>query len=94
MSSCLLNHSLPGINKNDHQFGVGCTGDHVTRVLNMTRSIGNNKFSFGSRKIPVGNINRDSLFSFCTQSVCEKGKIYPVFIFVFRMFFKDFKLIL
>ena len=38
-------------------------------ILNMSWSIGNNEFSLWCGKIPIGNIDCNSLLSFCSQAI-------------------------
>lgn len=93
MTAGLLHNALPGINEDDDQAGIRCTGDHITGVLYMARCISNNEFPFGGGKVPVGYIDRDALFAFGTEPVCEQGQIDGTVLFIAGLFFQGFELV-
>ncbi len=71
----LFENPFPGINQYYSQISSACTGNHIPCILNMSRGIGNNEFSCRSCKIPVGNINCDTLFALSSQAVCKERQI-------------------
>ncbi len=75
MSHCLFQHTFPCIDQNDRHISSTCSGYHIACVLDMSRSVGDNKFSGRCCKIPVSHINGNSLFPFCPQSVSKQRKI-------------------
>ncbi|MNI59182.1 hypothetical protein D3C85_1740560 [compost metagenome] len=61
----LFNNPLPRIHQDDNQLRIRCTGNHVSRVLDMARSISDNVFSMIGLKIFVSDIDGYPLFAFC-----------------------------
>ena len=72
----LLNHAIARIDQYNRQVCRACAGNHVTRVLHMTRSISHDKFPLRRGHITVGNIDRDTLLAFGAQTVGEVCKIH------------------
>ena len=75
MSSCLDEHALLGIHQDYGKICKGCSDCHVSCVLLMSRCICHDKASLVCCKIPVGNVDRDTLLTLCHQSVQQKGVI-------------------
>src|SRR5690625_2528846 len=75
MSESLFDNSFSGIDQDNRQIGSRSSGHHVSCVLDMSGRIGNDKFPLRSRKIPISNIDSDSLFAFCTKSVGQQSEI-------------------
>ena len=69
MTSGLIQHSLGGVNQNYCKIGKGCTNRHVSGIFLMTGGVGNNKTAVVCGEIAVGNIDGDTLFTFCKQTV-------------------------
>ena len=82
MTLGLLDHSFTRIDKNDGKVGGGGTGHHVAGVLNMPRSVRDNKFTLWSREVAVGNVNRDALLALGFETVSKESEVY-IFITLF-----------
>src|SRR5260370_3432309 len=48
---------------------------HVTRVLLVPRSVGNDEFATSGGEIPVSHVDGDALLAFCPQTIREQRKI-------------------
>jgi len=64
-------NAVAGIHQNDGTIRLGSACHHVSGVLNMTRRVSNDEFSFRRLKITVGHIDGDALLSFRRQSIQE-----------------------
>ena len=69
MSVSLFNNPISGIYKNQCYIGSRCSGNHIPCVLNMSRSVGDNKFSLRGGEVAIGYINSNSLFPLCPEAV-------------------------
>src|SRR5690554_6824878 len=78
MSFSLFNHAVASIYKDNSSIGRGCSGDHVSGVLNVTGCIGNNELSFGGCKIPICHINCNSLLPLIAKPVSKQRQIHPI----------------
>ena len=65
----LLQYAMTCINQNDAQVGSTCTRYHVAGILNMSRSIGDDKLALRCSKIAVSHIDGDALFTFSTETI-------------------------
>ena len=65
----LLQYAMTCINQNDAQVGSTSTRYHVAGILNMSRSIGDDKLAFRCSKIAVSHIDGDALFAFLGAKV-------------------------
>ena len=72
----LLNHAITRIDQYNRQVCRTCTGNHVPRVLHMTRSISHDKFPLRRGHITIGDINGDALLALGAQTVSEVCKIH------------------
>ena len=72
MSFGLLDHTITSIYQDQGGICRRSSGYHITCILDVPRCIGNNKFTFGCCKVPVGNIDGDPLFSLISQAICKK----------------------
>ena len=75
MSTCLGLNAMARIDKNDSEIAGRRARCHIARVLFVTRRVSNNKFSFRSREITVGYIDRDSLLTFGLKAVNEQREV-------------------
>ena len=64
--------ALAGIDQNDRQIGRAGTGDHVARVLLVTRRVGDDEAAFDGREITVRHIDGDALLTFGGKAVCQQ----------------------
>ncbi len=75
MATCLGNHARTGIHQDDSKVGSRTASDHITGVLFMSRSIGNDKLTVIRTEIAISHINGDPLFTFGFQAVQQQGII-------------------
>ena len=61
------------IHEDDGEIGGGAAGNHVSRVLLVSRSVGNDELAFVGGEVAIGNVNGDALFALRLQSVAEEG---------------------
>ena len=76
MTDGLLHDTVAGIYENDCQVGCGCARDHVSGILDMSRSVGNDEFAFRGGEISVSHVYSDSLFAFSTETVGEEREVH------------------
>ena len=70
---CLLQYTMSCIDENDAQVGSTCTRHHVAGILNMSRSISDDKLAFRCSKIAVSHIDGDALFALSTETIREQS---------------------
>ena len=75
MATGLFNDPFACVDQDDGQAGGGCPCHHVSGVLDVSRGVGNDELPLGSGKVAIGDINRDPLFTFGTQSIGQQGEI-------------------
>src|ERR1700743_2816810 len=75
MTPGLDKYTLACIDENNSERGGTSTGRHVARVLLMPRSVGDDEFAVGGRKVPVGNVDGDALLAFGAKAVGEESEI-------------------
>ena len=56
--------------------GLGACGHHILGVFNMAWTIGDLKVVLLDSKVPMGDIDRDAIFSFGPQAIGRMCKIY------------------
>src|SRR2546422_894100 len=66
---------VPRVNQNDGQVRGGGPGGHVPRVLLVTGGVGDDEVTLGSRKIPVGDIDRDLLLPLGFETVRQQREV-------------------
>ena len=71
----LLDHAGSGIDQDNRKVRGRGTGHHIPGVLNVSRSIGNDKFPLGSGEVAIGNINRDPLLPLGPETVREQSQV-------------------
>ena len=75
VAACLHEHALSRINKHHGEVGARGAGDHVARVLLMTRRVGYDEFTTMCREESVRNIDGDALLTLGSQPIDEQGEI-------------------
>src|SRR5690349_8811892 len=75
MPVSLLYQTLARIDENKRKVRRRGTRHHVTRILDVTRRIGNYKLPLRSGEIPVSHIDGDALLALRLQSVCQQRKV-------------------
>ena len=72
----LLQYTMTCINQNDAQVGSTSTRYHVAGILNMSRSIGDDKLAFRCGEIAVSHIDGDALFALSTETIREQSQVH------------------
>ena len=76
MATCLSDDTGAGIYQNNCQIGRRATGNHITCILFVSRSIRNDKFTAIGREVTVSHVNRDSLFTLRFQAIEQQSIVY------------------
>ena len=72
MATGLRNDTRAGIDQDDGQVGRRTAGNHVTRVLLVSRRVGNDEFAFVGREVAVSHVDGNALFAFGLESVAQQ----------------------
>ncbi len=72
MTQRLFDDAITRIYQNQSHVGGGSAGNHIAGILNVSRSVGNDKFAFGCGEITVSHVYGNTLFAFGTQTVGEQ----------------------
>ena len=72
VASCLYQNTLFCIDKDDRKLCKRSTNCHVSCIFFMSRCIRNDEASLVCCKITISNINGDTLFSLCHQTIQKK----------------------
>ena len=75
MPARLGGQAMTRVDQNDRGIRRGRAGRHVSRVLLVTRRIGNQKPAPGGGEVPVRYIDRDSLLSLGLQAVRQQREV-------------------
>ncbi len=67
--------SLAGIDQDHGHLGGRGAGDHVARVLLVTRRVGHDELAGLGREEPVGHVDGDALLAFGGQAVDQQGEV-------------------
>ena len=65
----LRNYTGTGIHQDNSQVGSRTAGYHVTGILFVSRSIGDDKLTVVRTEITVSHVDRNTLFTFGLQAV-------------------------
>ena len=93
MATSLLGYAIASIYQNDYELGIRSARNHIAGVLGMTRSIGDDKFAFGSSKVAVGYIDSNPLFAFSTEPVGDDSEVDTIVVLIFLLLFQCFELV-
>ena len=93
MATSLLDHAGSCINKHDGEVHIGCAGDHVSRVLNVARTVSNDERALWRCKVAISDVNGDSLFALCAQAIGKKRQVHIVVATAFANGFNVLKLV-
>ena len=61
------------VNQDDGQVGGRTAGNHVSGILFVSRSIGDDEFTVVGREVTVSYVDGDTLFAFGLQTVQQEG---------------------
>ena len=75
MAASLLDHALPGVDEHDRDVGRRRAGDHVARVLHVTRRVGELEAPPRGDEDAVGDVDRDPLLALGAQAVGEERQV-------------------
>src|SRR5260370_4139734 len=75
VTSRLGEETFCSVNQNNRQIRRGRARRHISRVLFVSWSIGNDEFAPRRREIAVSHVDGDALFAFGTQAIGEQRKI-------------------
>ena len=90
----LLHDTVACIHENHGEVGSRRTGNHVSGILDVARSIGDDEFTFRRSEIAVCDIDSDALLPFRTKTVGKKGQVDLLIATATRCLFDSFELIL
>ena len=71
----LLDDAVTGVDEHDRQVGGRRSGDHVARVLDVARAVGDDELALGGREVAVGDVDRDALLPLGAEPVGEEGQV-------------------
>ena len=74
MAACLRDNISSCINKDDGEVGCRAACYHVSCVLFVSRSVGDDELSQVCREVAVGNIDGDAFLALCLESVEQEDK--------------------
>ena len=70
----LLEHAVPRVDQNQGDVGGRRARDHVPRVLNVTRRVGDDELALVGREVAVGDVDGDALLALGLEAVGEQRK--------------------
>jgi hypothetical protein len=71
----LLEDALAGVDEHQRQVGGRGAGDHVARVLDVPRGVGDYELPLGGGEVAVGDVDGDSLLTLRPQAVGQQGQV-------------------
>ena len=77
MTPRLGQHPLARIDQEHGEVSGRCAGDHVARILFVSRRVGDDKLALGTRKEAVGDVDRDALLALGRQPVDQQREVDP-----------------
>ena len=75
MATGLLDHALAGVDEHDPELGGRGARDHVARVLDVARRVGELEAPPGRDERAVGDVDRDPLLALGAQAVGEQREV-------------------
>ena len=75
VAACLLDDARARVHQHDGEVRRRSARNHVARVLDVTWRVGDDELAARRSKITISNVNRDTLLSFCAQTVGEIRQI-------------------
>ncbi len=73
--SRLLDDALAGVEQDDRDIGGRGTGDHVARVLHVTRGVGELEAPRRGDERAVRDVDRDALLALCPEAVGQQRQV-------------------
>ena len=71
----LLEHAVAGVDQHDGQVGGRRAGDHVARVADVARGVGDDERALRRGEEAVRDVDRDPLLALGAQAVGEAGEV-------------------
>ena len=75
VAAALLDDALARVHQHDGEVGGGGAGDHVARVLDVARRVGDDEPAARRGEVAVGDVNGDALLALGAQAVGEIGEV-------------------
>ena len=75
MAFGLFDNPFARVDQDDGEVGGGSTRDHVARVLDVARGVGNDEFAAGRGEVAVGHVDGDALFALGAEPVGEQREV-------------------
>ena len=75
VAACLRNDTRAGVYQNNRQVGGRAAGNHVARILFVSRSVGNDEFTIIGGEIAVSHVDSDTLLPLRLQAVQQQGVV-------------------
>ena len=75
MAFGLFDNPFARVDEDDGEVGGGSTRDHVARVLNVTRGVGNDELTARGGKVTVSHVDRDALFALGAEPIGEQREV-------------------
>ena len=76
MTPGLDQNPFPRIDQYDCGIGGRSACHHIAGILFVPRCIGDDELALFRRKKPIGDIDGDTLFAFCSETIHKQGEIY------------------
>ena len=73
--AALLDEALARVDEDERQVGRRGTGDHVARVLDVPRGVGDDELPPRRREVAVGHVDGDALLALGAQAVGEQREV-------------------
>ena len=67
--------TVSSVDQDDGQIAGRGAGGHVAGVLFMAGRVGDDEFAFSCGKVPIGNVDRDTLFALGFEAVREQRRV-------------------
>ena len=90
----LLEQAMARIDEDDGEVGRGGARNHVSGVLNVSRSVGDDELALGRGEIAVSHVDGDALLALGLQAVGEEAEVSAVDAFLAGGRLHGFKLVL
>ena len=75
MAFGLGQHPITSVDQDDGELAGRCARDHVAGVLLVPWRVSDDELAPSRRKVSVGNIDSDALFTFGFEAIGEQGKV-------------------
>ena len=73
MAARLRDDTCAGIYQNNRQISGRAASNHVTRILFVSRSVGNDEFTVIRGEVAIGHVNSNALLTLRLQTIQQQG---------------------